>query len=86
MPRLLPTGEPTSKLAVSVPVSVKTDLEREVRGGNMSRYVSQILRAHLDEIHRNRIRLGAALLAEEDDADVDNGVYAQLCRETHATR
>jgi hypothetical protein len=52
----------------------------------MSRYVSQVLRTHLDEIHRNRIRLGAALLAEEDTADVDNDIYAQLCRETHATR
>jgi GTP cyclohydrolase FolE2 len=86
MPRLLPTGEPTSKLAVSVPLSVKADLEREVRGGNMSRYVSQILRTHLDELHRNRIRLGAALLAEEDEADVDNGVYAELCKATHAGR
>jgi hypothetical protein len=85
MARMVPTdGEPTTKLSLSVPASVRADLLRATAGGNASRYVSQVLAEHFAEKKRREIVAGAALLAEELDDDVPDEVYDRLRETTNA--
>jgi hypothetical protein len=80
------TGDPTTKLSVSVPTSIKAALDRETVGANQSQYVTAVLAAHFADLTRNRIHAGAALLADELGDDAPDDDYLEMRRASRAPR
>jgi hypothetical protein len=80
------TGDPTTKLSVSVPTSIRAALDRETAGANLSQYVSAVLAQHFASLTRTRIHAGAALLADELDDDASDDDYLEMRRASRAPR